>query len=502
MAKKNKEELKEQYNTYQEYIDTFTDSFLATTFGQGIISEVDEETLKKYFSNPDKYHKELEKLAQYYYMANGEIFQLFNFAKILPTLNHKITTIDKSNKYENNLLKCKKALKQVKHKTLTRDLITQTITCGTLTGIWLGDKNKLYPFIFDEIEYAFPAYRKNGDWVVWIDLEWFDNMSETQRDTYLENLNPYVTKSDYDNYLKDKSGYKYIELPLERTICLRTHTLKRNQRLGTPWISQGLFPILHKKKLKDLEKSVANKIINSVAVLTIGNQELPNMKLNRTLKRKIYGGVKTALEKNNTQGVTCIAIPEYAELSFPEIKNSSHVLDPKKFESINDDISTANGISSGLVNGKGSNFASAKLNLDIFYKRMAVLLEDIEQEVYNKLFNLILPKSVRDEYEMVYDKKTPLTLKDEIDILMRLHNMEGFSLKSVIDLLSDIDFDEYVEQSIYEQEVLKLPEKIKPYSSAYIGNTSVDGAGRPLNDDSENDNTIKSKTSDGNNIPE
>ena len=58
-----------------------------------------------------------------------------------------------------------KALHKIKHKRLTRDLLKQTAASGTLVGIWLGDKNNIYPYVFDDVRMAFPAYRKmvNGN---------------------------------------------------------------------------------------------------------------------------------------------------------------------------------------------------------------------------------------------------------------------------------------------------------------------------------------------------
>lgn len=491
-------EQERQLNTYQEYVSTLSEGFMTKIFNDGIIKELDAETIQKYLANPDKYQKELEKIAQYQYISNGDVFQLFDLTKILPTLNYKIEVDDKTKNYEKNLNICKRSLNKVRHRTLTRDIITQEITAGTVTGIWLGDKKNPYLYIFPDVEYAFPAYRKNGDWVVWVDLEWFDTMSETERESQLENLSPYITQSDYDEYTLDPSKVKYIELPIERSVCLRTHTLKRNQRLGIPWVTQGLFDIIHKKKLKDLEKSIANKIINSVAVLTIGNEEDKNLSLKPNLKKKVYGGVRAALEKNQSQGVTVIAIPEWSKLEFPDIK-SKEALDPKKFETINDDITSGYGYSQALTNGTKGNFASAKLNLDIFYKRISVLLEEIEEEVYGKLFKLILPSSVADSYRLVYDKETPLNNKEKIDVLQKLHS-EGFAIKPILDLLPGIDFAEYIDQSLYELEVMKLHEKIKPYQTSHtIGRDNK--AGAPSVDDSTNDNTIRSKTIDGNSLP-
>jgi hypothetical protein len=49
---------------------------------------------------------------------------------------------------------------------------------------------------------------------------------------------------------------------------------------------------------------------------------------------------------------------------------------------------------------------------------------------------------------------------------------------------------------------LKLQEKIKPYASSFIGNTNPDDTGgRTPNNDPNNENTVKSKTTDGNSTP-
>jgi hypothetical protein len=501
----NNDELEREQFDYQSYISTYVEGFVSKLFSNGIINEVEAEKLKEYFSNPDQYQKELEQISEYYYISNGEIFQLFDAARVLPTLNYKIDAFDKSKSFEKYSSLINKVLYKIRHKTLTRDILSQTVHTGTLCGIWLGDKNNPYFYIFDDLDYVFPSHRVNGQWVVAVDMAWFEGMTEYQRKVQLKNLSPYITQRDYNNYLKDREKYKYKYLPQERTAVIRTHTLKRNQNRGIGWATQGLYDILHKKKLRDLEKAVANKIINAVAILKIGsdknNGEYSNLKLPKAVKKKVHSGVKAALEKNSKDGITVVAIPDFADLEFPDI-NSGDSLDPKKFESINNDIMAGLTLSPALLNGTGGNYASAKINIDFFYKKIAVLLEEIETEVYGKLFNIILPTNQKDNFFMVYDKEPPLTNKEKIDILMKLHTQEGFSLKAVIDSLNGVEFSEYIEQSIYEQNILKLPQKIQPYASAYTGGKNNDDAGRPSIENPTNENTQRSKENDGNSQPD
>lgn len=495
------EEYKKLLNDYSTYVSTFASGFVSNLFSQGIISEVDAKQLKEYFSDPDEFQEEIEDLAQYFYISTAEIHQLFELIEALPTLNYKIDSFTKSKSSDKHISLLNKALHKVKHKRLTRDLLKQTAAAGTLVGIWLGDDKSPYPFVFDSVKYVFPAFRRNGDWVCLIDLEYFSNIKEDYRKELLNSFSPFIKNSDYENFLQDREKYRYKELPQERTFPLRTGTLKRNQGLGTSWVTPGLYDVLHKKKLKDVERAIANKIINAVAVLTIGTDkgkgEYTNLKLPKAVKQKVHSGVKTALEKNNKDGVTVVSIPDFASLAFPDVKADG--LDGAKFDHINSDIQSAYGLSGSLLNGEGGNYATSSLNLDTFYKRIGVLMEEVEQEVYQKLFNLILPAGQKDNYYMNYDKDKPLTLKEKMDILIKL-NDKGWSIKHVIDNIAGVSWESYLEQTLYETDELNLQDKIKPYQTSYTytGNE----AGYPVVDESTNENTIKSATSNGNSLPD
>lgn len=498
------EEYQRILSDYKHQSSVFAEGYVTNLFSNGIINEVDAETLKEYYANPDQYSKEIEDLAQYYYISSGEVHQLFELIEALPTLNYRLDSLEKTKRDDKFIGIINKALHKNKHKRLTRDLLKQVATSGTLVGIWLGDRKKPYPLIFDDPNFVSPKVRKYGEWLCTLDLEYLKNMTESNRQNYIDNLSPHVTAEHYQRFIKNGANDQFVELPQDRTFVLRTGTLKRNQGKGTSWVTPGLFDVLHKKKLKDVERSIANKIINAVAVLKIGHignekyNEYSNLKLPKGVKQKVHSGVKGALSANNKNGVTVVTIPDFAELEFPEIKTDG--LDGKKFEHINSDIQTAYGLSGSILNGDGSNYASAKLNLDTVYKRIGVLLEDIEQEVYQKLLNLILPDNQADNFYMVYDKETPLTLKEKMDVLTKLHD-KGWSIKHLVDILPGISWESYLEQTLYETEVLKLQEKVKPYQSSFTL-TSDDVGGAPVVDNPDNENTIKSKTTDGNNTPD
>lgn len=495
-------DIKHDVSSRADFMDVFVEGFTSNLFSQDIIKEVDAKTLQKYFSNPDNYQSELQKLAEFYYVSNGETRIMYEMVESLPSMNYSVKVCEQKGSSKNITL-VDKALTQVGHKELTRGLLKQTAGVGTTIGIWLGNKTGMYPYIFDDLDKVFPAVRMNNQWQCILDLSMFDSMSDIMREIQFKNFSPYVTKAHYTSYLKDKNNMKYIELPIERTFVIRTGTFMYNQAFGTSWITAALGDILHKKKLKDVERAIANKIINSIVTLTIGrpgNKEYDpytSQKIPAKTKRQITAAVKDALTRTQNGDVPVVTIPDYVSIDFPDISTNNL---NGKFEDVNADIQSSFGLSGTLMNGTGSNHAGAKLNLGGFYSRIGVLLETIEKEVYGKLFNLILPSNQKDNFAIEYEKGIPLTTKERLDVLLNLNN-KGFNLKAVLDTIGGVTFESFVSQTLYETDELKLQEKVKPYQSSSTMSSKDAKTGRPENEDSENPNTLKNKGSDSNNVP-
>lgn len=489
-------------------------SSVLNNFSNGILEDIGIEDLQEYLSNPERNKDKLEKYAMYQYITEGDIFQLFDLIRVLPNLNYKIETLKPNMRKDNHIIEIRKVLKDINHKELTRDLLSQVVTSGTVVGLWVGRENQKskdtpYLIVFDNLEYFFPARRINGKWTVWCDLSYFDStlVSKDKKYEIINNLSPYVTIKDYDNYKKNGEEYRYIEFPVERSVVLRTHTLKRNQRFGIPWNTQAIYDIKHKEKLRNLEKVASNKVMNAVAVLTLGlkdSQDSTYKKLGEKITRSVFNNVKKGLVENKDGEASVVGLPEWAKLEYPDQKTD--VLDPDKIETINEDINNSTGIPRTLTNGTSGNYASAKLALEIIHSRIGELLENIESEVYNKLLKIILPKSVGDYYYFEYEKSYPLSNKEKVDTLIKLHGL-GYSLKPVIDMLG-LDFTDYVNQSVYEIETLKMREKIYPPLSTYtatsddVGAVMKDNIDSELNGNSNNNSTIQSNENGGNESPE
>lgn len=476
--------------------------FLTNAYHSGILKDVSEETLQKYIANPERYSKELRKYSMYKFISDGDIHKLVEYIRILPNLDYKIKTLgtkSKTNKYE---LMCRKMMRNVEHKQLTRDILTQLALTGTVTGVIMGEPNstvnQLYCYIFDDLEYFFPFRRKAGRWSVACDLSYFDQISDNvDRLDAIENLSPFITIDDYINYKQKGQDYRYIELPQERSICIRANTIKRNARLGVPMITHALLGIKHKEKLRDLEKNIAGKVLRAVNVLTLGIKDSETStwkKLGEPLTRSVFSEVKRGLmDESNTSPV--IGLPEWAKLETTESDVSG--LESDKMENITEDISNSIGLP------RESTYATMKLYIDIMYDRIGELLENIENEVYNKLIALSLPKSIGSDYYMEYEKEYPLSQGEKIAVLEKLVSM-GYAITPLLEMIG-LNPTEYINQSMYEIEELKLREKIVPPLTSY---TMTEGAGSSgdsvLSSDSgsENSNTETSNGNNANDLPD
>lgn len=504
-------ELEKQHNSYDDVISAFTDGYILELTEN--IKTISLDTLQMWFNNPDTYIEQISNLLTYYYIIDGNIFQLYDLIFSLPDLKYSIKAFKKTETYKEDIATIQYFLeREIKHKELTRDLLVQLAHDGTLLGTWLGDKNNPYFYTFDNLQYIYPYGRYRGKMVGVIDLKWIDNLkSDEEREAVFNNLKPLVTRYKYEKWKNNsdtvkKKQLQYITLPIEKSLVARTHTVSRNQRLGVPHGTQSLFDMNHKQKMKELERSMADKIIRSIAVLKFKGKDDNDIKVPEKKKKEVFAKVKKALETNtsNRNALTVIGLPDFSSFEYPDVKNGDKVLNPEKYESIDFDIAHANGTSPVLTTGQKGNFASAKLNLDTLYRKIGVMLEIIE-EIYNQLIVIVLGEEKGKYYLFEYNKDTPLEKSKRIDVLKGLQS-QGFSTKYLLNELG-INSEEYFEESVYEIEELKLRNRIIPPLTSYTlsgrDDLDIDGEAlkKPINDNPNNDNTIISKENDGNNTP-
>ena len=499
-------ELEKQSNSYEQTVNNFVDGFILELSEN--IKTINNETLQKWFSNPDSYMEKIQDLLTYYYIIDGNISQLYDLIFSLPQLTYQIKTLKRLDSYEDDIFKIKQVLeKKINHKTLTRTLLIQLAHQGTVLGMWMGNKKEPYYQIFNDLKYVYPYGVYQGKMIGVFDLECIDEYYNTEQEKkdYCNSLKPFLNYNMYKKWknctdTKKKEELQLIVLPPEISLVARNRILSNNQRLGLPMGTQAIFDLQHKQKLKNLERAIADKIIRALAVIKMKDKDDNDNTVKESVQKRVFTQVKKVLEKNTNseEGLTCIGLPSWANFEYPEIKNADKVLTSDKYENVNDDISMGIGMSKVFGNGTGGNYSSANLNLDTIYKKIGSMLEQIE-EIYNQLITIILGKSKGNNYLFEYEKSMPLTNSDKLKTLTTLES-QGYAVKPLLNMLG-IDYEDYINQSLYEIENQKLREKIIPPKTSYT--TSGKEEGNPSGDTSNetNDNTILNKELDGNSNP-
>lgn len=472
-------------NTYSDFIADYVEGYVGNLFADGIVDVITQEQVTEWLANPEEHWQELQNFMAYLYYSDGTVYQLFTLFRTLPDLNYSIEVIDSSaSSNEKNLKTLRQTLKKVHYKELCRDLISQLCVNGTVICTWLGDKKNPYLHIFSKNEYVFPKYRLNGEWVAVIDLSWFSQMQENERLIWFETLKGIVSESDFNAYEADPSNIEkqYIELPIETTKVLRINTLFRDQRIGFPMGTQYLADYVHKKAFKDLEKTIVNKVVKNIATLTIGNDKVAYNDLGKNVRKKVASGVHNVLKKTiGTDGTPMVVLPEWAKLEWADIDGLDG-LDDDKYKTVDKDISKDLGIPTPMFTGTEGSVASMRYAYTFLYKRIGEMLEQIE-DVFNKLFYVLLSKK-SENFWMNFDKRVPLDADKVLSALQSLH-AEGFAIKPIIDILPDVEFQNYIEQSIYEQESMKIYEHVKPPATSYTSSGTEGTAGAPEKDEGD-----------------
>ena len=117
---------------------------------------------------------------------------------------------------------------------------------------------------------------------------------------------------------------------------------------------------------------------------------------------------------------------------------------------------------------------------------MGSVLEQVDL-VFEKMIKLTLGKKEAENLFFEFDKVQPLSKETEIEMLYKLE-AQGYSIKPIVDRISGINFDDFIEMSRYEIEELKLRDWILPPMSSYtMSNTQAQENESAKDEDSKQD---------------
>lgn len=445
----------------QKYLEMFTLSGLANSWGtSATLNDVSIRDLHRWQKNPVQYNKELRNLALYYYGQKGIITDVYEMYKTLPNLNSSIFCNNpKGEKYKEYMEKISEFESFLNNPIVIRNVIFEALF-GTAVGYI---RNKKHVQILDLNIYK-PVRKINNRWQVQCDLSYFEShkgLIDSQPKEVVRAYNKYKTS-------KDRNSYRYYDLDINNTFVIKIRS-KDNEPFGRPIAMSAFDDLLHKELLKEAEKAIIDRLVSQLITIKLGEGGEKGYHPTKEQQQKVYNAVKTILDDEDKSKIKFAGIPFWAEID--TLKVDLGIFDEKKYIQIDKDILVDLGVSAILSQGQGGSYSSGDMNVQIFFQKIFEIVEQIEEEIFNVQY-----KQIVNDKEYTFKKKfsRAITLgnSDRIKSLKELVDM-GFSVKFLLDELG-INFEEYVKQTMYEQDTLDLPNQIRPYMKSYTLSDSAD----------------------------
>lgn len=477
---------------------------ISQNLGGASISDVSIKDLLNWLKNPPKYRKKLIQLSKYYYNKDGVVTDVYDLFNVLPVLNYSILW---ENMNKNGFQKNKKAvdqlIKDIKLKKLVRDTIFTVVQEGTC--VWYNRKNKYIQFLdSDQLKID---YMINGKWQVLYDLNTLDvfkvgNGLNEQIDAAPDE----VTIATYNAYKKDASK-RFVPLDISKTQVFKLRG-SRNEPQGVPYCIPALASIIHRDLLEKTEKALADRITNQIILQKVGTMPSPDGKIGLPVPKDTvnayHNNLKNLLQKkydsNSTDNASTapLTVPSFIEVE--ELQVTMTTFPKEVWERIDRDIFKKLGYSMALNSGggNGQSFGSSTINVEKIYAIIFYIIEDIEEAV-NEFMDYIVPNGnfnpkIRFSRATILDKDTAFSQAESLYLKGR------GSLRHFVEA-AGYDWDHWLAQTRFENEVLKLDEILPVHNTSFTQSDKDSKGGAPKGD-GKNDNTDKSKGNDSNNNPD
>lgn len=456
--------------------------------------------LYKYLQSPDDHIKQIRNASSYLTNKHGILRDVLRTFKSLPTLRYNLIWSDYSDRKRNSELEetVDTFLEGLDITKLVRDGLHEVGELGTVV-ICLRSRSYAQ---FLELDSLKIDKQRNGRWVVEYDLKSLDSIRDIkEKEDAINSLPDEITLAKYVAYKKSNdrdSRQRYVEIDNCHVINIDA---RRNSPFGFPMSLGAWLPLLQKEVINRVERSVADRVIKQVLILSAGwlNKEETNPVPKEVLSA-YFKQVTDLMEKRGSgsvgnaesNGLATIALPHFLELE--ALKVDTTLFKEELYKKIDNDIYMGLGVSPSLIMGGGGNYASANANSEKFFSFIVTVLEQFESVVNNYL-EMILPKGVR--CKIRFDRTTVLDKEAEVSKFKELYLQTGIAQPWIESLFGGGTFESILAQAQYEKKTLGTEDVLFPPQNAYTSSGKDKEESRQPN----TENTEKTLDNDGNNTP-
>ncbi|MBM7598100.1 hypothetical protein JOC34_000457 [Virgibacillus halotolerans] len=498
-----------EQNNYELNMDLTTESIIVG----GRFTGINIDSVKTWLKRPMQFNKELRNASRILYNSNGIYTNTIDYMVALPTLDKIVHGKNKNhNRFKDNREKFNDTLLKMKDKRIARDIFFKVALEGISFYYFETEENKPFPKHMsdqdiDSIElnsevvcsaiplptdYCRIVGTRNSSYIVAFNCEYFDQFTGKGRSKKLLRY-PTEIRRAYKAYKADFNK-KWAILDNDRTITVKIRS-KMDERWGRPLGMAGYVDMLYDEYFVDTKRKVLDDVNSTVIYQTFPEGEKSGQSsLTTKQQKRQHDNIKSALfTKGATKGVNFFSIASGTKLD--KLTTNIEMLKVKGEDELINRISTSLGFAGSALNGQGGSLSGQKSNLELVSSELFSWQEQIQEE-FNKVINANIINDSKTYIEVYYMPITHVNRKDMIRNMKELYTHGGGSLIAWISS-TGMSSDAYLSLLDYEKEE-GFTEKYPPNQTAFT-QTNKDGVDqKPINDDSDNENTMKNKNNGSN----
>ena len=509
-------------NQTYEFNSYVAKSLVDAVFACGVYNYFSKQDIENILRDPITYHEEAIRLSNFVYTKNGIVSNSIDYMTALPCLDKVITNKSKrhSNKIKRNKELMTSTLKVIDDKTFVRNALFTEMLDGI--AFFYFETRKKTPnnvrFMTDydvenivEInelginasiitlpwQYTKIVGKKNGRYVLAFNLRYFDDFTG---DTLYRKLRKYPTEI-VDAYNQKRNGAvigDWYVLDNNKTMC-RKIKCKDAEPWGRSLVIAALEDVLYKDYFVDTKRNVLDEINNKIIYQTFPEgKEKGHCALSKTQQEHQHNTVKQAVtNKNSRGGISFFSVAAGTKLDSIDV--DIDIFDSKNESDLSNQISLDLGICASLIGAMSTgNFAAGQTNLEMITAQLYSWIYEWQNEL-NFVINKNIIQDPRNEVEIYYFPTSFVNRKNFFEMMRSLYMDAGGSLSFLV-ASTGVDVDSYL--SVLDEEIENgIFEKYQPHKTAYTLSSSDNNGGRPEETNPTNENTLKSKANNSNNMP-
>lgn len=494
---------------------------------------IDLSMLPNYLKDPMSYNQQLRQLAWWVYRTDGTISSGLDYMRSMHTLDKVVycksdnTSASFKKKRLINKGKFESTLETIKYKKFIRDALLKDSNDGIFfyyfeTTSPTNDNNKFLSdidvlniteinqlginasIISLPVDYCKIIGKKNSSYVAAFDLRYFTQFTDENLERKLKAF-PKEIRDSWLSYSTNKQIQPWIKLDNNKTII---HKIKSSDSdpWGIPLSVAALDDILYANHFVNTKRNILDDLNNQVFYETFPEGEKKGSSSLTEIQQKAqHNLVKSALfNSNNKYGKAFFSLASGTKLD--QIKVDTSIFDEKNESNVKNNISQAIGFESSILGGESkSNYATATLNIESISAYIYSIISDIVDEL-NKVINSNI---IKDSNCFVKMYILPTTFVNRDKMVKYMSDLYARGKGSLQAWISSSGFDVEAYTALMDEELENDWENkyvVHKTSFTISGKDSNDGdpdksVGAPTKDNSNNSQTIQTKTNGNNMMP-